>query len=192
LNVLTDPFDVGGRVTAGDRDAGLEPLVMLFGSVCERGDALAYAPYVIDGSLRGGTRPDVVVAMHWGDVWVANDTQEGYAAALGLPYVPFAAAPAQPPQAIRFTELPRRDAPVSGNADGRTGALVVFHPAGHSALRNLGEERNYAPEFPPLVPLSPPELIESQQTAQIHEIWGALMADRFAGRVPTLRDPYAD
>jgi hypothetical protein len=29
-----------------------------------------------------------------------------------------------------------------------------------------------------------------QQTAEIHEVWGALMNDHFGGRVPTLRDPY--
>jgi hypothetical protein len=191
LPVLTGPYDVANRLAPGDLDAGVDPLVSLFGSVMERGDALAYAPAVADGSLRGGSRPDVVVSMYWGDVWVANDTQEGYARALGLPLVPFAAAPVQPPGVPRFAELTTSAPPISGNADGRTAGFLVFHPAGHTALRNLREDRNYQPMFPPLVIQQPPENIEPQQTAQIHATWGALFADHMAGRVPTVRDPYA-
>jgi len=193
LGVLTNPLDIEDRIVMFDplMDARFDPIVMLNDNAMERGDALAYAPYILDGSLRGGARPDLVVSMHWGDVYVSNDTQEGYAKALGLAYVPFPAAPMQPPQAPRYVTLDRTPPPVTRNNGGRTAAFVVFHPAGHRALRSVREERNYDQTYPPFVPANPPVMIPDQ-TVQIHEVWGGLMADHFAGTAPTIRDPYAN
>lgn len=191
---ITGPFDVAGRIDETDpaRDFRIDPLVMLYTNVIERGDALAYAPLVVPGTLRGGAGPDLVVTMAWGDVWVSNDTTEAYARALGLPFAPMAGA--SPPTApVRFVELATAAWPLAGNLPGgRTGGFVVFDPAGHAAFRKYEELRNFEPLFPPYVERNPPEVIFPTQTAQHQELWSELMAARFAGGAVALTDPYAD
>lgn len=196
LQVVTSPFGIGSRVTLFDptRDARFDPIVMMFDNVVERGDSAAYAPDIADGALRGDAGPDLVVGMAWGDVWVSNDTSEAFAAALGLPYTPFPAAPMKPAQAIRYAPLPEVALPVSGNrgAGQRTGAFVVFNPAGHASLRRLAEQRNYDATFPPFIAVDPPTPIPDTQGAQIQAVWGTLFGQHFAGTVPTITDPYAN
>src|SRR5207253_307041 len=175
LQLLTQPYDVQDRVVLFDaaKDARFEPMIMFFDNVLERGDALAYAPDVADGALRGDSGPDVVLSESWGDVWVSNDTQEGFASAMGLPYLPFPAAPTQPPMPDRFVPLPMASGPVSGNrANGaRTGAFVTYHPAGHAALRRYLEERNFQPTYPPFVQIDPATPIPNTQELQSQSVW---------------------
>jgi hypothetical protein len=190
---LTAPFDLADRVdgTAPETDWRVDPIVMLYGNVVERGDAIAYAPLVTSGALRGGKGPDLVVAMAWGDVWVSNDTQEAYAKALGLGISTMAAS--QPPsQPLRYVDLAAAPWPVAGNRPGgATGCFVVFNPAGHSMLRRYEEERDFQPTYPPYVAVTPPTRLFPDQEAQIHDLWGKLMATHFGGHT-TLGDPYAD
>jgi hypothetical protein len=192
--VLTGPYDIADRVDVADpaRDMRTDPIVMLFGNVIERGDAIAYAPLVTSGALRGGTGPDLVVTMDWGDVWVSNDTTEAFAKALGLPFssMDLAAPPAEP---VRFVELPTDPWPVSANLPGgASGCFVVFSPAGHAMLRKYEEERNFEPTYPPYVPQSPPERIFPTQEAQAHELWGQLFDSHFTDAgATTIVDPYA-
>jgi hypothetical protein len=196
LSVVTVPYGIDPRVKLFDpvQDARIDPIVMFFDNVVERGDSAAYAPDVADGNLRGDAGPDLVVAADWGDVWVSNDTQEIFAAALKLPYTPFAAAPTKPAQAVRFATLPEVALPVTGNrgAGQRTGAYVVFNPAGHAALRRIAEERNYDGNYPPFTPVDPATPIPDTQAVQIQALWGALFGAHFAGTVPTIADPYAN
>jgi len=191
---ITETYDIADRVDPADpaRDYPLDPLVMLFGNVVERGDAMAYAPLVTSGALRGDTRPDVVAAMPWGDVWVSNDTEEGYARALDLPVSTMALA-SPPEDPIRFAALDSLAWPVSGNRPGgKSGCFVVFHPAGHASIRLVEEEVNYEPEFPPYVAINPPREIADSLVAQYHELYGELLDDHFDGGAVTITDPFAD
>jgi hypothetical protein len=191
---ITETLGVADRIDPEipSRAYRVDPIVMLHGNVIERGDAIAYAPQVTRGTFRGGSGPDLVVAMAWGDVWVSNDTTEAYGRALGLPFADMA-LPSPPAQPIRYVDLPTQAWPIRGNLPaGRTGAFVVFSPTGHAALRKYVEQRNYQPEYPPLVPLNPPERIFPTQIAQHHELWTELMTTHFAGGGVTLTDPYAD
>lgn len=191
--VVVDGFGVRDRidVTDPDRDFEIDPIVMLYGNAIERGDAIAYAPLVTGASLRGGTPPDLAVAMAWGDVWVSNDTTEAYARALGLPHAPMA-LPEPPAERIRFVELEETTWPVAGNlAGGRTGAFVVFDRAGHASLRKYQDQREYEPVYPPYVEQDPIEIIFPNQLAQHHELWSELVSEHLAGAV-SLTDPYAD
>jgi hypothetical protein len=194
LSVLTTPFGLDGRVVLYDaeKDARFDPIVNLFDSVVERGDALAYAPHTLDGSKRGGTPPDMISTMSWGDVWVSNDSTEGLAAAMGLRFMP-TVSPTAPSQPVRYAAMATVASPVTANlAGGRTGAFLVWNPAGHACLRKTAEERNYQPIFPPVVAQSPPEQIPDTQEGPIHELLGELLADFAASRVLTINDPYAD
>jgi len=193
-SVITGSFDLASRIdeTDPDRDYRIDPLVMLYGNVIERGDAIAYAPQVTRGTFRGGAGPDLVVGMAWGDVWVSNDTSEAYGRALGLPYSPLA-LPEPPAVPLRFVELATAPWPVSGNLPGgKSGTFVVYDPATHAALRKYSDSRNYQPVFPPYVPQAPPEPIFPTQLAQHHELWSELHAAHFAGGVVTITDPYGD
>ncbi len=194
LSVLTTPFDLGVRIEPFDpeKDARFDPIVALFDSVVERGDGLAYAPHILDGSKRGGTPADLITTMSWGDVWVPNDSTESVAAAMGLRRL-VTTAPSPPAEPVRFVTMPTVTSPVTGNlAGGRTGVFVVWNPAGHAAIRKRIEQRNYQPLFPPIVEQSPVEIIPDTQTDEIHELLGALLADFAADRVATIRDPYAN
>jgi hypothetical protein len=191
---ITGPFDIADRVDVADptHDMRTDPIVMLYGNVIERGDALVYAPLVTSGALRGGSGPDLVVTMDWGDVWVSNDTTEAYARALGLPFSSMALA-APPAEPVRFVDLPSDPWPVSANLpDGKSGCFVVFSPAGHAMLRRYEEERNFEPEFPPYVPVTPIEIIFPTQVAQSHELWGQLFDSHYTDAgATTILDPYA-
>jgi hypothetical protein len=192
---ITGAYDIADQIDVADpaRDTRIHPLVMLHGNVIERGDAIAYAPLVTRGALRGGAGPDLVVSIAWGDVWVSNDGSEAYAKALGLPLANLA-SPERPDEPVRFVELDVAPWPVTGNLPGgRSGCLVVFHPAGHAALRKYEEHRNHDPVFPPYVSIEPPERIFPTQAAEIHELWGELVADHFDGDgAVSITDPYAD
>ncbi len=194
LSVLSTPFDLTSRIELYDaeKDARFDPVVALFDSVVERGDALAYAPHTLDGSKRGGTPPDLISTMAWGDVWVSNDSTESLAGAMGLRHMPMT-APTPPAQPIRYATLSTIASPVTGNLPGgRTAAFLVWNPAGHACLRKRVEQRNFQPVFPPVVAQNPPEIIADTQGAPIHELLGELLADFAAARVLTIRDPYAD
>lgn len=192
--VITGSYDIASRIDETDpaRDYRVDPIVMLYGNVLERGDAIAYAPQVTRGTYRGGAGPDLVVGMAWGDVWVSNDSSEALGRALGLPYAALALAmpPADP---LRFVELATATWPVSANLPGgKSGAFVVYNPATHASLRKYSDTRNYEPVFPPYVPQSPPEPIFPTQLARHHELWSELHAAHFAGGTVTITDPYAD
>ncbi len=200
-SAVTEPYGVGDRVDilVPSRQARVEPIVMLFGNVVERGDAIAYAPLVTSGALRGGTPPDVVVAMAWGDVWVSNDTTEAYGKAMGLPVATLAqpAPPGDDPVTgglVRFAPLTPIAWPVSGNLPaGRSGCFVVFHPAGHASVRKYQEQRNHEPLHPPFVALSPPRIIFPTGTPEIHQLWGELFTDHLdGGGAVSVLDPYRD
>lgn len=184
---MTGPYDIADRIDVTDpaRDYRVDPAVMLVGNVVERGDAIAYAPLVASGELRAGP-PRVVVGMAWGDVWVSNDTTEAYVKALGLPQSTLALA-APPADTVRYVELEQDPWPAEN------GCFVVFHPAGHGALRHFEEQRNHEPTFPPYVPVEPPTPIFPTQVQQIHELWGELLSQHFdAAPGIALSDPYAD
>lgn len=194
-SAMTGPYDIAARIDVADpsHDFRIDPIVMLFGNVVERGDAIAYAPLITSGELRGGSGPHLVVGMAWGDVWVSNDTTEGFVKALGLPESTLALA-TPPSDTVRFVDLPADPWPVSANLPGgKTGCFVVYNPAGHASLRLFEEERNHEPLFPPYVEIVPPAPIAPTQVQQIHELWSELFAGHFdAAPGLSLTDPYAD
>ena len=197
LGVVVNPFALDGRIVLWDaeKDARFDPIVMLMNSVSERGDSIAYAPYLTDGTLRGGTPANLIMTMAWGDVWVPNDSTEWLVGAADLGQLPMTGTQA-PPNGLALTRsvtLPMLTGPVRGNlAGGRTGAFLVWNRAGHAALRKKVEQRNYSPLYPPLQQLNPVEIIDPTQTAEIHELIGEMLADHAANRTVSVADPYAD
>lgn len=198
---VTEPYGVADRVDILEpsRQARVEPIVVLFGNVVERGDAIAYAPMVTSGALRGGTPADVVVGMSWGDVWVSNDGTEAYTKAMGLPVATMAqpAPPGDDPVVgglVRYVDLEPVSWPVSGNlAGGKSGCFVVFHPAGHAAMRKYEEVRNHEPVHPPFVPLDPERVIFPTGTAEMQQMWSELFADHVdGGGAASIQDPFRD
>ena len=196
-NAVTIPFDIYDRVVLGDptRGARFEPIVMLFNSVTERGEAAAYAPYVLDGSLRDGSVPSLLVTESYADEWVPNESVEHYAGTLGLSRVNMSNAGSLPATPQRYVPLEVISAPVSGNvASGtRTAALALYHPASHTIIRFKDDQFEYEPEFPPFVELAAAIPIEPSPILEVHAQWSALVTGHFAGGgAPPIIDPYAE
>ncbi len=197
MNAVTIPFDIGDRVTLGDpeRDARFEPIIMFYNSALERGDATAYAPYVLDGSLRGGVGPSLLITESYSDEWVPNNAEENYAGALGLSRVQIGNESALPDPPMRYASLPTIAAPVSGNVGGgaRTAGLSMYHPSPHAVIRKLTDESIWEPGFPPFVERDEPIPIDPTPIARIHTQWSTLVTEHFAGGgAPTIVDPYAE
>ena len=119
-------------------------------------EAAAYAPYVLDGSLRDGSVPSLLVTESYADEWVPNESVEHYAGTLGLSRVNMSNAGSLPATPQRYVPLEVISAPVSGNvASGtRTAALALYHPASHTIIRFKDDQFEYEPEFPPFVELA--------------------------------------
>jgi hypothetical protein len=196
MSAVTNPYGIYDRVELGHptRGARFEPIVMLFNSVTERGEATAYAPYVLDGSLRDGSVPSLLVTESYADEWVSNESVEHYAGALGLDRVEMGNEASLPSPPLRYVPLDLISAPVSGNFDGgaATAALAAYHPASHTIVRQLIDQFEYEHEFPPFVELSTAVPIDPSPIVEVHAQWSALVTAHFAGGgAPPIIDPYA-
>ncbi|RMH41790.1 MAG: hypothetical protein D6689_10080 [Deltaproteobacteria bacterium] len=193
--VVFSPFDVTARVALGDpiRGARFEPIVMLYDTAIERGDPLAFAPYLVAGSLRGGSGPHLMMTMSWGDEWVPNESHESMFAAAGVPRMPLAAPDSPPGDVLRFVSLPETGAaPVRGNLGGgrQTAAAVVWYPASHAAVRMLNDQFEFVSDQPPFERRAMPEPFDNP-AAEAHAMWSRFLAEAVAGDVPSVIDPYA-
>lgn len=195
VGVVLAPYDVASRTVLGDPDRGarFEPMVMLWNIALEQGDPVAYAPYVLDGTLRGGAGPNLLMTEVWSDEWVPNDATEHYAGALGVPRMLLAAPAAPPAPGLRYVALPEVPAPVAGNFGGgtTTAALTLWHPAAHAMIRYIDGFWDYEPNFPPFV-LRTPRVMITMPAAAVQAMWTSFVADAFAGGgAPAISDPYA-
>jgi hypothetical protein len=191
--IVLGTFDVIFRVVLGDAERGarLDPLVNLYNVAIEAGEAMAFAPYVLGGPLRGDGGPSLLLFEAWNDEVVHNECSEGLAAALGVPYLPLT-LPATPPGPLpRLVTLPTATAPVSGNVAGgaRTAAFSIWHPATHGVIDTLTTTRSYQPGFPPFVMLPANEIVEND-VAALHRQYGDFLASHFAGAA-VIDDPLA-
>jgi len=196
MNAITIPFDIYDRVVLGDptKGARFEPIVMLYDSVIERGEAAAYGPHVLDGSLRGGSVPSLLLTESYADETVPNESCEQYAGALGVKRLQMGNEASLPLPPQRYVPLDVVAAPVSGNVGGgtATAAIAVFHPASHVIIRYKDDFYEFEHEFPPFVELDEPVPIDPNPIAEVHAMWSRLVTDLFAGGgAPTLIDPYA-
>ncbi len=195
VTAITNPFDIGDRLILGDpiKDARWDPIVMMYNSVLERGEALGYAPYVLDGSLRGDNGPSLSMTMTWGDDTVPNDSTESLAALIGLPRLLTPAANVTPESALRYVTLDEMDGPIAGNAGGgnTSAALTVLYPAPHSVNRLFIGDLWYMPDFPPFTPYDPPIDVDSP-IVQVHAQWSTMFEDYFTGAndPPRIIDSY--
>ncbi len=197
MNAVTIPFDIGDRISLGDpvQGARFEPIVMLYDSALERGEPTAFAPYVMDGSLRGDAGPSLILTQAYSDERVPNDATEQYAKALGLDRVSIGNEANLPDPPLRYAPLDVISAPVSGNFSGgaRTAGLVLYHPSSHASIRKKNDELYYEYGFPPFVELETPVVLDPTPIAELHAQWSALITEYFAGTgAPTIIDPYAD
>ncbi len=197
MNAVTIPFDIYDRVVLGDpiRGARFEPIVMLYNSVIEQGEASAYAPYVLDGSLRGGSVPSVLLTESYADEWVPNESCEQYAGAMGVERMVMGNEASLPSPPQRYVPLDVVSAPVSGNFGGGTAsaAMVMYHPASHTVIRYKDDVYEFEHEFPPFVPLAEPIPIDPNPLAEVHAQWSTLITTYYAGEgAPTIIDPYAE
>ncbi len=195
LSAITTPYDVGDRIELGDpeTDARFDPMVVFYDSVIDSGEAMAFAPYIRTGALRGGVGPDLLVTESWADEYVSNDTTESLVGIMGLPRVMLDAPESPPDPALRYVPLEEVTAPVQGNFAGgtQTAALALYHPAGHAVVRKLTDQYEYEHHGPPFVPLDEPIPIDNNPCPQIHAQWSTLFAEHFAGQVPHIIDPYS-
>jgi len=195
VTAITNPFNIGDRLIIGDpvKDARWEPIVMLYNSILEQGEALGFAPYILGGSLRGDSGPDISMTMTWGDDTVPNDATESLAAMMGLPRLKTPAANVTPEPALRYVTLDELDGPIAGNQGGgnATAALTVLYPAPHAVARLFTGQLWYTPDFPPFTPYDPP-LDVASPIVQVQAQWSAMFDDYFTGAndPPRITDTY--
>jgi hypothetical protein len=199
--VILTPFDVAMRVIFGDdvKGARFEPIVRLYDSALESGEPIAYAPYVLDGGLRGGDAPNVLVAEVWSDEWVPNEASEHLAVAMGLPELPLALT--MPPPSggtLRFVALPSVSAPLSGNvaAGTRTAAFSVWFPAAHAMIRQRDAALVYEFDLPRVgeadpFPMRATPLDIVQPIDKLHLQYATFLSTAFQpGGTATIVDPW--
>jgi hypothetical protein len=177
-----------GTQTGGDDPADTDFSYNLLQYLLEKGDAAAYAPYVLLHPLAGNAPRHVVQPSAHLDEIVPNQANTDLARALGLQpttlpqggdldlqYWPMAPTPLAAPVAGNVTV----------NGQPYTAAFLQFETATHSMLiwpvdqqvADLSGPYPY-PSIPPVPIMNP--------TARLQVIYVAFFTDYFAGRVPTL------
>jgi hypothetical protein len=137
-----------------------QPLVNLFQTVTDRGDPLAYAPYVIRQPLAGRSAANLLVSEAFRDEALPNHSSESLGAALGTPAVTMNG---QAPN-IRYVAsgmMPSATAPLMRNMGNATAGFVQYNPSPGSLLLKQHGEHDYEPEFPPFVKLSAIEMLDN-------------------------------
>jgi len=199
--VTLRPWDVATRTTIADPVKGgrNEPIVMLWNSAIERGDAAAFARYLTNGDLRGDDGIDLIVTQTWEDEWVSNSAVEHLIGIMGLPIMKITRDIEPPDDLFRFVpRLSETAGPITGNAAGgaHTQVATLWYPAAHALLRKLEDQYDYEPD---LVPVSVGEspFVERDEiwyfcnpVVNIHNFWGNFFAQHYAGETPTAEDPF--
>ncbi len=184
VTAISNPFNIGDRLVLGDpvKDARWEPIVMLYNSILEQGEALGFAPYILDGSLRGDNGPNLTMTMTWGDDTVPNDATESLAGMMGLPRLRTPAANVTPESPVRYVPLDELDGPIAGNTGGgnASAALTVLYPAPHAVNRLFIGDLWYMPDFPPFTPYDPPINVDSP-IVEVQAQWSTMFDDYFSG-----------
>ena len=148
-----------------------QPMVNLFQTVTDRGDPLAYAPYLIRQPLAGRQPANLLVSEAFRDEALPNHSSEGLAAALGTPAVTMNGTMPN----IRYVAsgtMQSAVAPVTRNMGNATAGFVQFDPSPGSLLLKQKGEHDYQPEFPPFVKLTTIEMVDNPilrtQTQMLH------------------------
>jgi hypothetical protein len=137
-----------------------QPMVNLFQTVTDRGDPLAYAPYVIRQPLAGRQPANLLVSEAFRDEALPNHSSESLAAALGTPAVTMNGTMPN----IRYVAsgmMQSASAPVARNMGNSTAGFVQFDPSPGSLLLKQKGEHDYQAEFPPFVRLSSVEMVDN-------------------------------
>ncbi len=199
--VTMRPWDVDDRTTLAHPINGArnEPIVMLWNSVIERGDAAAFARYLTTGELRGDDGIDLILTQTWQDEWVSNSAVEHLIGVMGLPVMQISRSLQPPDDLFRFVpSLDEVAGPITGNTAGgaHTQVATLWYPAAHALLRKLEDYYEYEPDLVP-VPVGQAPFQERDETwyfcnpvANIHELWGSFFAEHYAGETPTATDPF--
>ncbi len=201
--VIVRPWDVANRTTLADPINGArnEPIVMLWNSVIERGDAAAFARYLTTGELRGDDGIDLILTMKWGDEWVSNSTIEHLIGLMGLPVIQVSRAMEPPGDLFRFVpSLHEVPGPINGNTGGgaHTQVATAWYPTAHAVLRTLLAWDDYYPDMIP-VPVGEAPFEEREDRwyfcnpiGYFHPFWGDFFAQHYAGEVPEVNDPFPE
>jgi len=189
--VVYDTSDVSSQIVLGDadKDPRFHPIVMLWNYAIATGDSMSYAPHLLDGAWRGGTRTHLFISMAHSDEWVPNAATASFAQAVGLPRMTIANDTMLPTPLLPFgLDLPTVTPPVSGNLAGQTAAMMVVYPCGHGYESWYEDDLFLEPNHPPFVELNPPMRVIAP-TKEWQEQWAAFFEDSLNGTTPTLVDP---
>ena len=172
-----------GTSTTGDDPPDSDFAYNLLQMLLERGDPLAYAPYVIRSPLAGGTPKHVVQFSAHLDETVPNPSNEALASALGLTPVrlPAGGSPALDfwPNAPAIV-----DVPVSGNSAGTTAVFLQMEEASHGMLTTQhGAHTVDVAHGPPFQPLGTPVPI-ANPTDRLQKIYGEFISGYLNGQTP--------
>lgn len=193
--VVYETLDISSQVETGGDDlaARFHPVISLWLLSLAEGDALSYAPYMLDGSLRGGTKTHYVMTMAYSDEWVPNLSTLQLANAMGLQEMPLALDDPPPDYATDPMTFTQVSSPASANIGGdQTGVFMVVKPATHGFSFWWDDYFTYQPDGPPWIFL--PELQQMHNyTTELQGMAAAFLADYYAGGgAPAVTDPFAE
>jgi len=198
--IVVRPFDVADRTLLGDpiKGARNEPIVMLWNSGIERGDAAVFARYMTSGELRGDDGIDLEISESWADEYVSNSTVEHLVSLMGLPIMKITRQE-DPPVLFRFVPtLEETPGPIVGNVAGgaHTQVSVLFNPMCHSLLKSLATWWEFYPDLiTSPVGGAPYEARDEfyyfcDEVSAVHRYWGDFFEQHYNGEVPTATDPF--
>ncbi len=174
-----------GTSTTGDDPPDTDFSYNIFQFLLERGDPLAYAPYIITNPLAGNTPKHVLQLSAHFDETVPNPSNEALAAAIGLTPVRL---PAGGEPALNYWPGAPAvlDVPVMSNSGTVTAAFVQMEQASHGMLTTQhGAHTVDVATGPPFVPLSVAVPINNP-TDRLQMIYARFISDYLAGQTPTV------
>jgi hypothetical protein len=156
----------------------------LIAALLERGDPLAYAPYVLRAPAERAKHV-LQLSAHL-DESVPNSANLALARALGLQPVDLGGGAS--PDLAAWPGAAARPGPYAGGPDGVTAALLQFEPATHGMLYYQHENRHFDLSMgPPYSPLSPAQHVDNP-IERVHAIAGVFLDGFYAGSSPTVAD----
>lgn len=129
----------------------------------EPGDPSAFAPHI--ARVPDGPPKSLLMLQAFSDEIIPNQGGELLASLAGATAVTLPTGT----QPLRYATLPAASAPLSGNVNGATVAVVNVDPATHGMFTSFVGQRRFAPGFPPIATLSQPEDVDNP-TERLHAL----------------------
>jgi len=195
--VIYQTLDISSEIEVvsgiGDKDPRYHPVVTLWLLALSEGDLLSYAPYMLDGSLRGGTKTHYIVTMAYSDEWVPNLATLQLAGAMGLPLMPLDLDDPPPSNATDPLSFTGTTAPASGNIGGdQTAIFTIVNPATHGFSFWWDDYFGYEVGGPPWIQRIT-NVDMHNFTPELQEMSASFLADYYdGGGAPTVSDPFAN